>query len=506
MHINSKISYIELEQLIYVLKNKLNKSYLKKIYHYDGLWLFKFNHHSFIYDPGNSIWVGSFFEREDGKNLHSICKKLRKEISDKKLIDINIFDNDRTVVLEFKNYKLVFELYAQGNMILIDNNNKIIKVHREIKKKGNDNNNYIREHGMIYHFKEYKNYDNYKLMNYGWKINNIEVTNDYNDFNDIYEALSNLWLIKYNKKILKKEKIKSKKNKFSVKDNINKQVDNFNKKILKKNKKISDIENRSFNEINYNELNKLYSEKKKIKSKLIKAEDVLKNKNFKEKNNKKLNKPKINLIINKWYQNYYWWYTKNGFLVVGGRDITDNEKLVKTYLGENDYYFHTDEAKSGSFIMFTGINNDYNKNKSNNPGPIDLDETAEGVLALSTQWNSSYSSGNVFYVLGKQVSKTPPTGQYLTKGSFMIYGTKNEIKVSSCVLGYGLYNNQLMLAPYRIINRLEGGKVKITQKQGTAKMRGVGKMISNAIKKELNVILNDKIKLFNRPCKVYYNK
>ena len=187
---------------------------------------------------------------------------------------------------------------------------------------------------------------------------------------------------------------------------------------------------------------------------------------------------------------------------MGGKDVTENEKLVKSYLGDNDLYFHTDEAKSGSFIMFTGMNNYWNLNKTNMPFPVDLDETAEGVLALSTQWNSSYSSGNVFYVLGNQVSKTPPTGQYLTKGSFMIYGNKNEIKVTGCVLGYGLLENKLMLAPYRIIKRLEGGKVKITQKQGTQKMRGVGKMLSNAIKRELNCILTDKIKLFNRPCKV----
>ena len=58
--------------------------------------------------------------------------------------------------------------------------------------------------------------------------------------------------------------------------------------------------------------------------------------------------------------------------------------------------------------MFTGTNNDWNLNKSITPSPVDLDETAEGVLALSTG-NSSYSSGNVFYVLGNQVSKTPPT-------------------------------------------------------------------------------------------------
>ena len=98
MRINGKISYNELEQLILILKEKLEGSYLKKIYHYDGLWLFKFNHDSFIYDPGNCIWIGNFTEREDGKNLHSICKKLRKEIGDRKLLSLNIFDNDRTSI------------------------------------------------------------------------------------------------------------------------------------------------------------------------------------------------------------------------------------------------------------------------------------------------------------------------------------------------------------------------------------------------------------------------
>ena len=47
MRINSKISYNELEQLIKVLKDRLVGSFLKNIYHYNGLWLFKFNHDSF---------------------------------------------------------------------------------------------------------------------------------------------------------------------------------------------------------------------------------------------------------------------------------------------------------------------------------------------------------------------------------------------------------------------------------------------------------------------------
>ena len=500
MKLNGKISYSELEQLVIILKKELENSYLKKIYHYEGLWLFKFNHCSFVYDPGVTFWIGTFSEREDGKNLHSICKKLRKELSDRKLQSINIVKNDRTVVLSFYDYKLVFELYSQGNMILLDNNNIIVKVHREIKSKKNiekkknkknkkkntdsdeliprnkpNDDNYIREHGMVYEIKPYLdvNLVSQKLYDKKNIEEIIEIDNDSENSMNIYQALGYLWNIKYSKKQNKHIKIKAKKNKFSVKDNIGNQIKNFNKKIGKKDKKISQIEDLPFDQIDYKELGELYSQKKKVQQKLLKAEHAFETSKNREKKKEKRKIPKINLVTKYWYQNYYWWFTKNGFLVVGGRDANDNETLVKTYLGDNDYYFHTEEAGSGSFILITN---------GKTPDEIDLDETGEGVLSLSTQWNSSYSSGKVFYVMGNQVSKTPPAGEYLVKGSFMIYGKKTYIRVDSCHLGYGLYNSdQLMLAPYRIVKRLPGECVKLTPRANMKKMKG--KVISNIIKK-----------------------
>ena len=55
-----------------------------------------------------------------------------------------------------------------------------------------------------------------------------------------------------------------------------------------------------------------------------------------------------------------------------------------------------------------------------------------------------------------------------------------------------------MLAPYRIINRLNSGKVKIIPSSKKTK----GKILSNLIKRKLNIMLPDNIALFNRPCKV----
>ena len=83
MRINGKVSYFELEQLVFIFKNSLVNSYLKKIYHYNKLFMFKFNHISFVYDR-NYLWTGTFSEREDGRKLHSLCTKLRKEIGAKK--------------------------------------------------------------------------------------------------------------------------------------------------------------------------------------------------------------------------------------------------------------------------------------------------------------------------------------------------------------------------------------------------------------------------------------
>ena len=134
------------------------------------------------------------------------------------------------------------------------------------------------------------------------------------------------------------------------------------------------------------------------------------------------------------------------------------------------------------------------------PEPIDLDETAEGVLALSNQWTTTYSYGNVFYVKGDQVSKTPPTGEFLTKGSFMIYGKKEFIKVYNCNLGYTIYNNQLLLAPYRIINRLKGNNIKLVPRNDIKKMKG--KNIIEALRKTLKIEISEDLFIFNKPCQI----
>lgn len=480
MLVNGKISYKELEQLVFHVKEKVVNSYLKKIYHFEGLWLLKFNHFQLVFEPGVSIWAGEFKERET--NLHSLSIKIRKEIGDQKILSFDIVDNDRTIVIQFKNHKLVLELYAKGNLILLDNENKIIVLTRIYPECS---------HGKIYNIKEFKDYSEYQSKKYGWKKENKEVTDEFEDFDNMLVANETMWRIKTEEKSsrVEEKQVKKTKKKFSIEDNITNQIKGFTSKIDKKMEEVDKLESVDYDMIDYKKLEEVHQNRKAIVNKMEKANVALEEKSkLKEREDKKPKIEKIKVSTTSWFQKYHWWYTKNNFLVVGGKSASDNEKLVKSYLNENDLYFHSEDPGSGSFIMFT---------EGRNPDFSDIDETTEGVLALSNVWGTT-SSGDVFYVKGNQVSKTPPTGEYVSKGSFMIYGKKEIIKVNGITLGYGLYEDKLMLAPFRIISRLPGKNVKLKPRTDLKKMKG--KIISNAIKKNLNIELNDELYIFNKPC------
>jgi hypothetical protein len=56
-------------------------------------------------------------------------------------------------------------------------------------------------------------------------------------------------------------------------------------------------------------------------------------------------------------------------------------------------------------------------------------------LIFSVAWEAKVVT-NAYWVWGEQVSKTAPTGEYLTTGSFMIRGKKNFLPLSHLILGF----------------------------------------------------------------------
>ena len=43
-----------------------------------------------------------------------------------------------------------------------------------------------------------------------------------------------------------------------------------------------------------------------------------------------------------WFEKFRWFKSSDGYIVVGGKDASSNEIIVKKHLEKNDLYFHTE--------------------------------------------------------------------------------------------------------------------------------------------------------------------
>ena len=130
-----------------------------------------------------------------------------------------------------------------------------------------------------------------------------------------------------------------------------------------------------------------------------------------------------------WYERYRWFFTSDGILAVGGRDSSSNSALVRKHMETDDKIFHAEINGSPFFIL---------KNTSGSMMPLSLEETAHATVCFSRAWQVSGHGLSSFWVKPDQIKKAAPTGQSMGKGSFMIYGTRNFIKVASLKLAVGI--------------------------------------------------------------------
>ena len=131
-----------------------------------------------------------------------------------------------------------------------------------------------------------------------------------------------------------------------------------------------------------------------------------------------------------WYERYRWFFTSDGVLAVGGRDSSSNSAIVRKHLEKNDKVFHAEINGSPFFLL---------KEEDEELRPLSLDETAHATVCFSRAWQTSAYGLSSYWVKPDQVKKGAPTGQSMAKGSFMIHGTRNFIKVSSLKLAVGIF-------------------------------------------------------------------
>jgi len=120
-----------------------------------------------------------------------------------------------------------------------------------------------------------------------------------------------------------------------------------------------------------------------------------------------------------WYGKFHWFYSSDGFLVIGGRDASTNEVLIRRYMTPEDVVFHAD-APGAPFVLI--------KTDRKQPTDQTIREAAQLAGSYSRAWKEMLTTTNVYWVSPEQVSKRPPSGEYLPKGAFMIYGKRNYVR------------------------------------------------------------------------------
>ncbi|KAG9728462.1 hypothetical protein KCU59_g13772, partial [Aureobasidium melanogenum] len=122
----------------------------------------------------------------------------------------------------------------------------------------------------------------------------------------------------------------------------------------------------------------------------------------------------------------------DGYLVLGGKDAQQNELLYRRHLKKGDIYVHADLHGASSVII------------KNNPGlaeyeipPSTLSQAGNLSVCTSSAWDSK-AVMSAWWVNADQVSKTAPTGEYLTTGGFMIRGKKNFLPPAQLLLGFAV--------------------------------------------------------------------
>ena len=186
-------------------------------------------------------------------------------------------------------------------------------------------------------------------------------------------------------------------------------------------------------DVNYN-ANFYFEKAKKLKAKLPGIKKTIEKtkkevENFeKEKQNyierKEKQKKIAKIKKNNWFDKFRWTILSSGHLFVIGKDAGTNEVLVKKYLEDSDLIMHS-EAPGSPFGI---IKNVLENNETLTINKDILEEAAGFLLVFSSQWKRGFGASDAFWVKKEQISKKTESGEYMTKGSFMIRGDKNILK------------------------------------------------------------------------------
>lgn len=161
-----------------------------------------------------------------------------------------------------------------------------------------------------------------------------------------------------------------------------------------------------------------------------------------------------------WFRQFRWFFSSEGFLAVGGKSADQNELVVKKYLEPDDLFFHAD-IRGGSVIILKNGVTASDRTRA---------EAAQFAASYSNAWKEGYAAIDVYAVRREQVSKTPPSGEYLEKGSFAISGERQWFKGTALAL---------------LVGRTASGVEVVPEKTGTGRFSVCFEVVPGDKEKEI---------------------
>ncbi|MGA1792350.1 MAG: ribosome rescue protein RqcH [Thermoplasmatota archaeon] len=234
----------------------------------------------------------------------------------------------------------------------------------------------------------------------------------------------------------------------------------------------------------------LYTRAKTAKKKLEGIETALQNtmdrlERARKENEEAEEEEPVKKLRRFWFEAFRWFFTSSKLLVIGGRDAKTNERVVKKYLRDSDLYAHADISGASSVILRV--------DKGQEADDPSKEEAVHFSVLNSKAWHAKVGSAGGYWVLPDQVSRTPQSGEFLAKGSFVIRGKKNFVEklplegAAGTVYVEGV--PKVMFGPAAAVHAVCHGQIFLV-KPGRTKKSDIAKVIARELGGELDQVMS----------------
>jgi len=228
-----------------------------------------------------------------------------------------------------------------------------------------------------------------------------------------------------------------------------------------------------------------FDKAKDMKRKIKGAEEALRQSKIKlqeletkkeQQETKKIQEKQYAAREKQWYEKFRWFRSSDNFLVIGGRDATTNEIVVKKHSQPGDIVFHTDIAGSPFIVI---------QSEKKEIPEATMREAADATCTFSRVWKLGLQSTDVFYVAPEQVTKKTKAGEFMGKGAFMIFGKTNYIDNRINLAVGKTKDNSIMAGPLSAVSK--HCEKYVVLYQGDEKASSIAKKIQHFLGKDVPV-------------------